>query len=494
MPAAPTDVDEDQILSYQSDETSALNSADNRSKREIELEDMFSDLKEKFVTLEKNDPLRLTILTITPKSWCVKKICKEFNCSWKFAKKAKDLRETRGILAETTARSGKFLPTSTVEKIVDFYESDTNSKLMPGMKNVVSVKSEDGRCLMQKRLLLLDLRGLFLAFKENNPDLQVGFSKFAQLRPRQCILAGSSGTHSVCVCTIHQNCKLMLDAVNIKKLTEKSEKPICDYKDCLQQITCTNPSEECSLGECEKCPNISDFTLNIQKLLEEQNIHNIQFSSWTGTDRSTLLTQIVPTITFLEELSNKLLLLKPHSFISKQQSQFFKNKKESLNDGEALVILDFSENYKYVVQDASQAFHFNNDQCTVFPVVYYYKVNHEIKHNSILFLSDSTRHDTAAVYTIQKMLIPHIKKSLDVNKIIYFSDGAKQHFKNKYQMINLIHHQEDFNVSAEWHVHATAHGKSASDGIGALFKREAVRHSLICRPSEAILSASRLVE
>lgn len=158
------------------------------------------------------------------------------------------------------------------------------------------------------------------------------------------------------------------------------------------------------------------------------------------------------------------------------------------------MILDFSENYKYVVQDASQAFHFNNDQCTVFPVVYYYKVNQEIKHNSIIFLSDSTRHDTAAVYTIQKMLIPHIKKSLDVNKIIYFSDGANQHFKNKYQMINLIHHQEDFNVSAEWHVHATAHGKSASDGIGALFKREAVRHSLICRPSEAILSASRLAK
>lgn len=77
----------------------------------------------------------------------------------------------------------------------------TNSRLMPGMKDVVSVKSEDGRCLMQKRLLLLDLRGLFLAFKENNPDLQVGFSKFAQLRPRQCILAGSSGTHSVCFVT-----------------------------------------------------------------------------------------------------------------------------------------------------------------------------------------------------------------------------------------------------------------------------------------------------
>lgn len=91
LPAAPTDVDEDQILSYQSDETSALNSADNRSKREIELEDMFSDLKEKFVTLEKNDPLRLTILTITPKSWSVKKYVKNLTAVGNLQKKLKIL-------------------------------------------------------------------------------------------------------------------------------------------------------------------------------------------------------------------------------------------------------------------------------------------------------------------------------------------------------------------------------------------------------------------
>lgn len=113
--------------------------------------------------------------------------------------------------------------------------------------------------------------------------------------------------------------------------------------------------------------------------------------------------------------------MKPHSFISKQQSQFFQDKKNNLNEGEAFVVLDFSENYKYVVQDASQAFHFNNDQCTVFPVVYYYKENQKVEHKSLVFLSDSTRHDTAAVYTIQKMLISQIKKGFDVKKIILFN-------------------------------------------------------------------------
>ena len=40
--------------------------------------------------------------------------------------------------------------------------------------------------------------------------IKVGFSKFADFHPKHCVLAGASGTHSVCVCTIHQNVKLMM--------------------------------------------------------------------------------------------------------------------------------------------------------------------------------------------------------------------------------------------------------------------------------------------
>lgn len=108
---------------------------------------------------------------------------------------------------------------------------------MPGVKDVVSVKNDNGRSLIQKRLLLLNLKGLHTTFTETHPEFPVSFSKFAQLRPKHCILAGASGTHSVCVCTIHENCKLLLDSINIAKLTASSNYPIVDYKDCLQK-TC----------------------------------------------------------------------------------------------------------------------------------------------------------------------------------------------------------------------------------------------------------------
>ena len=49
-------------------------------------------------------------------------------------------------------------------------------------------------------------------FKEENQTTQIGFSDFAELRLRECVLADSRGTHTVCICTRHQNVKLMIDA------------------------------------------------------------------------------------------------------------------------------------------------------------------------------------------------------------------------------------------------------------------------------------------
>ena len=96
--------------------------------------------------------------------------------------------------------------------------------------------------------MLMDLKRL--TYKENHADSTVSFSKFVQLRPKHCVLPGASGTHCVCVCTIHKNCKLLLDAIDINTLTKDSTNPITDYKDCLQAITCNHPNDQCLLGNC----------------------------------------------------------------------------------------------------------------------------------------------------------------------------------------------------------------------------------------------------
>jgi hypothetical protein len=48
--------------------------------------------------------------------------------------------------------------------------------------------------------------------------------------------------------------------------------------------------------------------------------------------------------------------LLPHSFVAKSQANYLKELKSKLQPNEAIVVLEFSENYSYVVQDSIQLF------------------------------------------------------------------------------------------------------------------------------------------
>ena len=90
---------------------------------------------------------------------------------------------------------------------------------------------------MQKRLILCNLKELYEAFKSAYPQLKVGFSKFCSLRPKWCILAGATGTHSVCVCSIHQNTILMVNALDVK----------VTHNDLMSYLVCSPDNRECML-------------------------------------------------------------------------------------------------------------------------------------------------------------------------------------------------------------------------------------------------------
>lgn len=455
-----------------------------------DLTDILDGLRNKFKSLPPNDPLRVSILTILPKHWTLQKIMDEFGSSYRMARKAKQLRDTNGVLSFPVAKHGKNLPLQTIENVINFYQNDVNSRMMPNKKDKVVVRFDGEKKEEQKRLLLNDIKNLHNQFKKEFPAHPIGLTKFAELRPKWCVLAGSAGTHNVCVCTIHQNFKAMIDAINLAKISNNNLK---DDKDCLNYVLCKEPAPKCYLNGCKSCPQFDKFSAYVETLMEDHNIEQVIFSTWQSTDRCTLIKECLPSQEFIESLCSRLKKLLPHHFIAKEQSKFISEKKKNLTKHEVLVQLDFSENYAYVAQNAAQGFHYNNNQCTIFPAVVYYKSEDEIKHISTLSMSECITHDATAVYCMQKKLVDEIRKLKPrVKKIIYVSDGAKQHFKNRFQMCNLMYHKKDFDIDAEWHCSATAHGKSATDGIGALLKREATRASLQASENEAILDVESL--
>ena len=104
------------------------------SSREDQLEELLNGLKKKFASLPKNDPLRISILTIAPDCWSMRQIATEFNISIRQAAKTRQLKEAKGILAEVDPKTGKNLPDETIQKVIKFYESDENSRGMPNKK------------------------------------------------------------------------------------------------------------------------------------------------------------------------------------------------------------------------------------------------------------------------------------------------------------------------------------------------------------------------
>lgn len=457
--------------------------------------EMIMQFKEKFQNVNKRSE-KLRILSSLPKSWSRCKIPKEFDVSQYMAKQAKKLVFEKGIMSIPNKRMPTF-PSETVELIQDFYKSEEVSRIMPGKKDFKSVKKENTKVHEQKYLILCNLKEAYNLYKNKNPLIKVGFSKFAELRPKECIIAGGSGTHSVCVCTIHQNMKLMIAGSGLSSLTQEEQFHLQDYNSCLSAITCNRSTTSCFFNECSECEELFDsFVEYFKSIFHIGMIDDISYKRWISTDRTTLECITKPVEEFIDEFCNNLNTLKRHDFIAKQQSKFCTEKKESLNVGEILILGDFAENYSFLLQDAAQGFHWNNAQATLHPFVCYFKEDGELNHINVIVISDCLNHDTVAVHLFQKKVIQFLKTkiSFQMIKITYFSDGAASQYKNYKNFINLCYHELDFQVKAEWHFFATSHGKGPCDGIGGTVKRLAAKASLQRVFNNQIMTPRQLYE
>jgi len=325
--------------------------------------------------------------------------------------------------------------------------------------------------------------------RQNQTMATCGFSSFASLRPQWCILAGASGTHSVCVCTYHQNSKLMVSALNI---ADKSITWHVMMEKCVYDTT----NKQCMMHKCDTCPGIEGvikYVNEVCPLLQDQQ--EIEYNKWVSVDKSSLLTLKESTDEFIETLANSFYTLTSHHYTSKSQMTFYKDLKMQLEGGEILVLLDFAENYSFIVQDAAQSFHWDNTQATLHPVVVYHKnaENQELKCTSFCIISDSMTHSTSAVHIFLKKVYTNFDFG-PLTHVHYFSDGAASQYKNKFNFINILHHESDFGVPCSWHFFATSHGKSPCDGIGGTVKRLTARASLQRPVKNQILNAQQMFD
>lgn len=74
---------------------------------------------------------------------------------------------------------------------------DNVSRPMPGQNDFVLVDTGTGKEKVQKRMMLYTIKEAYGEVKHQFPSVNIGISKFAMLRPKECVFAGSPGTHNV---------------------------------------------------------------------------------------------------------------------------------------------------------------------------------------------------------------------------------------------------------------------------------------------------------
>ena len=166
-----------------------------------------------------------------------------------------------------------------VQLVTIFYCHDDISRVMPGKKDFLSVRNDTGeKEHRQKQLVLCNLTEAYRRFKALHPDIKVGFSKFAELRPKEeCVLAGATGTHSVCVCTIQQNVKLMMACGQLEALTKGC---IGIHTIQIVWLPCEPPTYKCVIGKCKHCPRIEPLREELETIMEENSVETVQYNRW----------------------------------------------------------------------------------------------------------------------------------------------------------------------------------------------------------------------
>ena len=92
-------------------------------------------------------------------------------------------------------------------------------------------------------------------------------------------MAGSKMTHSVCVCSAHQNVVLLVDAMDWD-LT---------YKDLISKIVCNTNSNKCIMHRFNSCPGTASLEEFLdQELNEHEDDHKFNYCQCGTTDRAIL--------------------------------------------------------------------------------------------------------------------------------------------------------------------------------------------------------------
>jgi len=118
-----------------------------------------------------------------------------------------------------------------------------------------------------------------------------------------------------------------------------------------------------------------------------------------------------------------------------------------------------------------QSQHWSPTQVTLYNATVFYWLDGKFVKVYYHVVSDDLTHDDAAATAFQKLIIDDLKdKGVKVEKLVWWSDGAPQHFKNAAALWDNTWLATHYGVSIHRFFFSPGHGKGEHDGTAAYIK------------------------
>ncbi|CAF2625344.1 unnamed protein product [Rotaria sp. Silwood2] len=380
------------------------------------------------------------------------------------------IAQTLDIIPRTTnqqERQQRQLPIELKQAVINFYNRDDISHQMPGKRDHITIKDENGSTTLQKRILLNSIRGTYELFliDRNITNDALSVNSFRTLRPLN-VLTYSHMPHHSCLCSYHENVNLLL-----KPLSKCINNPnLVSLQSFSKALVCNEDDENCMFNRCSLCANYFNDKFRKYVLNPAQKIQWYQWVFKNGySEKQEFNGTIHQCLNTLEAQLESFLI---HVFIKRRQATYFEMIK-SISDKETICVqVDYSENFRLEVQDAVQGSFYTKKAVSLF-TCYAWSLD---TGYSFVYVSNNLSHDKYCITAALDDLFDKLKiKFNELKEVHVFSDGAAQQFKQKFLFRNLCRLFETFD---SWHFFATSHGKGVVDGIGGSIKRLVYRSIL----------------
>ncbi|XP_051519230.1 uncharacterized protein LOC127420748 [Myxocyprinus asiaticus] len=330
----------------------------------------------------------------------------------------------RVCLSEKFKQRGcKKLSAERKQAVIDFLSRDENSHLLAGKKNTITKNKQK----MQRRVLTKPLTELHAQYQtEMEQHLSMSYRQFARRRTFY-ITEPKTRDRDTCACVVHENVQLL-----VNKLTKRGLLKTTSISELVSMIVCDPKNKACMDRACPKCYfDEVEFPETDHTEVSWEQWERVTSTNGEKTFANVLKQTYKGTIQDLKELFNKKLeALAIHPFNWIHQTEQFRDLKQNLTESEAVLHIDFLENYACKMSTEIQAYHFGGSrkQATIHTSVLY--TVHGTK--SYATLSDSLRHDERAVWAHLEPILKELRATCPQITVLHIiSDGPITQYRNK---------------------------------------------------------------